>query len=147
MAIMRFRLSLLLLVLSLTASAQDIDPDAYRLDVTLSCWPVHTTGTIRASGTPIDFQSDLGVNQNTATFNGRLDLRPGHRSRVNIEGKPLRLDGSNNLTRTITYQSRTFTVSHRVTSTANLDYIYAGCQSDVVARSVDISVSSSAVPI
>jgi hypothetical protein len=134
MAIMRFRLSLLFLVLALTASAQDTGPDSSRFDVTLSYWPVHTTGTIRASGTPVDFQSDLGVNQNAATFTGKLDFKLGHRSRVNIEGTPFRLDGSNNLARAITYQSRTFTINDRITSTADLDYFYAGYQFDLIAK-------------
>ena len=131
---MRFRLSLLYLVFVLTASAQDSAPDSSKIEVTLSWWPVHTAGTIRAGGTPVDFQSDLGVNQNAPTFSGKLDLKLGNRNRVRMEGTPFRLDGTRSLPQSITYQGRTFAINDRVTSTADLNYFYAGYQFDFIAR-------------
>src|SRR4051794_19684738 len=104
---MRFRLSLLYLVLVLTASAQDSAPDSSKLELTLSWWPVHTSGTIRAGGTPVNFQSDLGVNQNAPTFTGKLELKFGNRNRIKFEGTPFRLDGARSLSESITYQGRT----------------------------------------
>jgi hypothetical protein len=126
---MRFGLTLVLVSVSFSALAQD---DA-KLDLTLSYWPVHSSGTIQAGGTSVDLRSDLGVGQNEPIFAGRLDLRLG-RSRVRVEGTPIHLDGRRNLQRTITYQGRTFNISDPVTSNAAVDYFYAGYEFDFIAR-------------
>jgi hypothetical protein len=128
------RVALLLLILAPLGIAQSDEPDGSKLELALSYWPVRTNGTIRASGTPVDFRSDLGVDQNTATFAGKLDVRPGRRHWVRIEGSPIRLEGRKDLSRTITYQGRTYSLNDRVTSTASLDYLYAGYQFDVLSR-------------
>src|SRR5207248_2655062 len=94
----------------------------------------HTNGTIRASGTPVDLRSDLGVNQNSPTFTGKLDVRLGRRHWIGVEGTPFRLDGTMDLSRSITYQNRVFSITDRVTSTASLDYFYAGYQFDLISR-------------
>jgi len=130
---MRFRACLVLLFLSFSAFAQDAASDGGKLDLTLSYWPVHSSGSIRAAGTSVDLRSDLGVGQNTPTFAGRLDLRFG-RSRVRFEGTPIRLTGDRNLQRTIVYQGRTFDISDRVTSSADLDYFYGGYEFDLISR-------------
>lgn len=128
---MRIALPLGVFLLSISALAQD---DA-KLDLTLSYWPVHSSGTIRAGGTSVDLRSDLGVGQYPPTFSGRLDLRLGRRSRVRVEGTPIRLDGDRTLQRTITYQGRTFNFSDHVTSNAAVDYLYAGYEFDIISRS------------
>jgi hypothetical protein len=126
---MRIRFVLGVVFLTCSAFAQDDMP----LDVSLSYWPVHSSGTIRAGGTGVDLRTDLGVGQYTPTFAGRLDLRLG-RSRVRLEGTPIRLDGDRNLQRTITYQGRTFSFSDRVRSNASVDYFYAGYEFDFISR-------------
>jgi hypothetical protein len=114
--------------------AQNSDPDSSRVEITGTYWPVHTSGTIRAQGTPVDLRTDLGVNQNTATFTGRLDVKLGRRNWIRVEGTPFRLDGAMSLSRSITYQGRIFTINDNVTSKADLDYFYAGYQFDILAR-------------
>jgi hypothetical protein len=119
------------------AFAQDRGPDFSRFEITGSYWPVHTSGSIQANGTPVDLQSDLGVTQGTPTFTGKLDLRLGARRRnhVKLEGTPFRLDGSMNLSRSITYQGQTYSIDDHVTSKADLDYFYAGYQFDAISVS------------
>jgi hypothetical protein len=126
--------ALLLLLFASICFAQDRDPDSSKLEITGSFWPVHTKGTIRAQGTPVDLQSDLGVNQNAATFTGKLNVRLGGRHQINVEGTPFRLEGDMNLARSVTYQGRTFSIADHVTSTADLDYFYAGYQFDLISR-------------
>ena len=104
-----------------------------RVEITASYWPVHTNGIIQASGTPIDLRSDLGVEQNVATFAGKLDLRLGRRQWIRVEGVPFRLTGQQDLSRTITYRGRVFSFADRVASDASLDYVYAGYQFDVIS--------------
>jgi hypothetical protein len=126
---MRFRLPFGLFLFAVSSFAQDDK----KLDVTLSWWPVHSSGTIRAGGTDVDLRSDLGVDQNAPTFAGRLDLRLG-RSRVRLEGTPIRLDGLRNLQRSITYQGRTFNFSDTVRSNAAVDQFYGGYEFDIISR-------------
>jgi hypothetical protein len=123
-----------LLLLASYCFAQDRGADSAVLELTASWWSVHTTGTIRASGTPVDFQSDLGVNQNAATFTGRLDVRFARRNWLRVEGTPFRLDGAQNLSESITYQGRVFSIADRITSTADLNYFYAGYQFDLISH-------------
>jgi hypothetical protein len=130
---MLFRVSIPLLFLSLCTFAQDAAPDGGKLDLTLSYWPVHSSGSIRASGANVDLRSDLGVAQNTPTFAGSLDLRFG-RSRIRAEGTPIRLTGDRSLQRTIVYHGRTFDISDRVTSSADVDYFYGGYEFDILSR-------------
>lgn len=126
---MRFGLPLVVVLVSISALAQDDT----KLDLTLSYWPLHSSGTIRAGGTIVDLRSDLGVGQNASTFAGSLDLRLG-RSRLRMEGTPIRLNGDRNLQRMITYQGRTFNISDHVTSNAAVDYFYAGYEFDFISR-------------
>jgi hypothetical protein len=128
------RALLLSLVLAAPVLAQG-DLHDYRLELRLSYWPVHSAGTIRASGTPIDLRTDLGVDQNVPTFAGSLDFKPSRRQSIRIEGAPVRLDGDRSLARSITWQGRSYTLNDRVTSSASLDYLYAGYQFDVLSGS------------
>jgi hypothetical protein len=127
-------LPVILLLFGSVGFAQDRDPDSSSVEITGSYWPVHTMGTIRASGTPVDLRSDLGVRQNSPTFTGRFDVRAGRRHWIRVEGTPFRLEGTKELSRSITYQNRIFSIDDRVTSTASLDYFYAGYQFDLISR-------------
>jgi hypothetical protein len=111
------------------------DPESFHVEVTGSAWILNASGTLQASGTPVDLKSDLGVNQNQPTFLGKLVIKPGRKHRIVIEGTPFRLDGVNTITRTITYHGQTFNVSDTVASSAQLDYLFAGYQYDVISRS------------
>jgi hypothetical protein len=113
--------------------AQD-DPEKSKLEITTSYWPINTSGTIRANGTPVDLKSDLGVTQSQPTFTGKLVAKPGRRNKIVVEGTPFGLDGNKDLSRSITYQGRNYVVNDRVTSTADMNYFYAGYQFDVLSR-------------
>jgi hypothetical protein len=121
-------------VLCFCALAQNRDEENSKLEITGSFWAINSSGTIRANGTPVDLKSDLGVSQNQPTFTGKLVVKPGRKHNIVIEGTPFRLSGTNDLTRTITYSGKTYTLSDRVTSLADLDYFYAGYQYDLISR-------------
>lgn len=127
-------IALLLLLFASTGFAQHDAPDFSKLEVAGSWWPVHTSGSIQANGTPVDLHTDLGVNQNVASFTGKLDARLGRRHSIRVEGTPFRLDGTMDLARTISYQGRVFSITDHVTSKASLDYVYAGYLFDVLSR-------------
>lgn len=127
------RTAFFILLASISAFGQE-DPEKSRLEITGSWWGVNSSGTIRANGTPIDLKSDLGVTQGQPTFTGKLMARFSRRNKVVVEGTPFHLDGSNNLTRTITYQGRNYFVNDHVTSTADMTYVYGGYQFDLVSR-------------
>jgi hypothetical protein len=116
------------------AAAQDLDPESSRLEITGSFWSVDASGSIHANGTPIDLKSDLGVNQGQATFTGKLVAKPRRKQKIVVQGTPVRLDGSMNLSRSITYRGQTYSVSDRITSKADLNYFYAGYQYDLISR-------------
>src|ERR1041384_7181456 len=85
------------------AAAQDADPENSKLEIRGSYWAVNSSGSIRANGTPVDLQSDLGVNQAQATFTGRLVVAPRRRHKIVLEGTPFRLTGFKDLSRSISY--------------------------------------------
>ncbi len=122
-----------LLFVSFSLFAQE-DAEKSKLEITTSWWSVNSSGTIRANGTPIDLKSDLGVSQGQPTFTGKLVGKVSRRNKIVVEGTPFHLDGSNNLTRTITYQGRDYFVNDHVTSTADMTYFYGGYQFDLVSR-------------
>lgn len=127
------RTALLLLLAAISVFAQE-NPDQSLIDITTSYWPINTSGTIKANGTPVDLKSDLGVTQGEPTFTGKLVFRPGRRNRVVVEGTPFYLSGSQSLDRPFTYQGHTYLVNDHVTSTADMTYFYGGYQYDLISR-------------
>lgn len=122
------------------------DPENFHIELTGAAWLVNSGGTIQAGSpaleaffavpsTPIDLVSDLGVSQQRPTFYGKLVIKPARRHRLVVEGMPVRLQGTNNLTRTVVYQGQTFTVGQTLKSSADLNYLFAGYQFDVLSRS------------
>lgn len=88
-------------------------------------------GTLQAAGLPVDLSRDIALQDRTVFF-GRLDLKPARRHRVTIEGAAYSYDGDAAVNRTITFAGRTFSISDRVLSNADLKYFFAGYQFDVV---------------
>ncbi len=115
------------------AAAADT-PEDFRFEITGAAWLVDASGTIQASGTPINLVSDLGVQQQKPTFYGKLVIKPARKHRIVIEGTPFRLSGTNTLTRTVTYRGQTFTVNQTLDSKADLNYAFVGYQYDLVSR-------------
>jgi hypothetical protein len=116
------------------AGASTDDPEDFRIEVTGDAWILNTAGHIQSGNLPIDLKGDLGVEENTPTFFGRFVLKPARRHRIILEGTPYRLDGRNQIVRSIVYNGQTFNVSDTVVSKASLDYLFAGYQYDVVSN-------------
>jgi hypothetical protein len=119
------------------------DPENFRLELTGSAWLVNASGTIQAgaglaavvsAATAIDLVTDLGVKQRQPTFYGRLVIKPGRKHRIVIEGTPVRLDGTNVVTRTVIYRGQVFTVGETLVSSADVNYFFGGYQYDVISR-------------
>lgn len=120
-------------------------PEDFRIEVTGSAWLVDSAGTIKAGSaipaaffeipvTSINLVSDLGVQQRKPTFYGRLVIKPGRKHRIVIEGTPVRLTGTNVVSRTIVYQGQEFTVGETLQSSADVNYFFGGYQYDVLSR-------------
>ena len=125
----------LLVLVILPCRAADLsDPEAFHVEISGAAWILNTSGHIQSGALPIDLRSDLGVEQNTPTFFGKLVVKPARRHRIVVEGTPFDLHGRQTVTRSITYRGRTFDVSDTVVSNASLTYIFAGYQYDVVSR-------------
>jgi len=109
------------------------NPENFRLEITGSAWLVNTSGTIQSSGTPINLVTDLGAAQQQPTFFGRFVFKPKQKQRIVIEGFPFSVTGYNTVNRSITYHGQTFNVSQTLQSSADLDYLFAGYQYDVLS--------------
>jgi hypothetical protein len=106
--------------------------DDFHIEFTASYWPLSPSGTIRTSSTPVDLRSDLGIDgrKNQGMF--RVVLKPGSKHRINFEVIPYRLSGANVINRTFELGGRTYPVQERISSEANVDYVFGGYQYDVV---------------
>ncbi len=120
------------LLLALPAAAQEFEN--FRIELSTSAWLVNPSGAIQSGIAPIDLQRDLQIEQRQPHFFGKLVIKPSRRHRLIVEGVLYRLCGAANITRQITFASRTFTVRDFVTSEATIDYIAAGYQFDLVSR-------------
>src|SRR5699024_1544313 len=65
---------------------------------------------------------------------GRVSVKKARKHRLLLEGAPYRSEGERTIAREITFAGRTYFVQDRVTSQAELNYIYAGYQYDMVSR-------------
>ena len=125
---------LLVLFIAPARAADSSDPEAFHVEITGSAWILNTSGHIQSGALPIDLRSDLGVEQHTPTFFGKLVVKPARRHHIIVEGTPFNLNGRQTVTRSITYRGQTFNVSDTVVSSASLAYVFAGYQYDVVSR-------------
>ena len=107
----------------------------FHVEVTGSAWLVNSAGTIQANGAPVDLISDLGAEQQKATFYGRLVFKPGQKHRIVVEGSPVSINGFNTVNRSIVYRGQTFNVSETVRSSAEFNYLFAGYQYDLLSGS------------
>ena len=106
-------------------AADSADPENFRIEITGSTWLIDTTGNVQSRGTPLDFVSDLGFEQQRPVFYGKLVFKPGRKHRVPIEGSLFRFDGNNTIHRSIIYQGQTFNIDETLKTTASLDYLFA----------------------
>lgn len=126
-----------LLVLSGTAWAGSPpgveNPEDFHFEITGSAWLVNSSGTIQASGAPIDLVQDLGAQQNQLTFSGQFVFKPRRKQRIVVEGTPYRINGYKTVDRAIMYRGETFNVSQTLQSSADMNYFFAGYQYDVLS--------------
>jgi len=115
------------------AAAADRDHEDFHVEFTAGAWLLNTTGTIQSGITPVDLESDLGI-RDRAHFYGSVTLKPTRKNRLLVEGIPYRLDGDNTVSRQFVFGGRTYVFSDRVTSHADMDYVYGGYQRDLVSR-------------
>lgn len=108
-------------------------PEDFRIEVTGAAWVVNSAGHLLSHGLPVDFVSDLNLGQDRPTFYGQLVFKPGRKHRIIVEGTPFGEDGSNTIHRTITYQGRSFNFNDTIQSSANLNYVFAGYQYDILS--------------
>lgn len=123
---------MLALALAPVLAAQDRGVEDFRIEVTAGWWLRDTTGTIQSGVTPVDLRGDLDIASNEPQFLGRLVFKPAPRHRLILEGTPYRLRGTADVNRQIVFAGEQFTVRDRVTSTADITYVFGGYQFDVL---------------
>jgi hypothetical protein len=116
----------------LLAASSAEGPENFRIEITGSAWLINSSGAIQANGSPIDLVTDLGAEQRKATFCGRFVFKPGRRHRIVVEGSPISITGLNTVQRTVVYRGQTFNVNETLDSSADLNYLFAGYQYDVL---------------
>lgn len=114
--------------------AADGGPEHFKIEVTTSAWTVNASGQLLIDGTAFDLVHDLTVGQNQPTFFGKVVVKPGRRHRIVIEGTPFRLNGKGVVDRTVSFRGRQYAVNAAATSSADLNYLFAGYQYDVISR-------------
>lgn len=114
-------------------SGSSENPENFRIEITGAGWLVNSSGTIQSNGTPVNLVTDLGAEQQQPTFYGQLVFKPGRKHRIVVEGTPFRISGYNVVNRTISYHGETFNYSQTLASSADIDYVFAGYQYDVLS--------------
>ncbi|MCP2028586.1 hypothetical protein L1276_003756 [Flavobacterium sp. HSC-32F16] len=84
---------------------------------------VEVNGTNGNIGTDIDFERDLGFQNNTVSFFGTFEWRASRRSRFNLEYFYLKRDSEKTLQKTIEFQDHTYPVDARVSAFMNNEMI------------------------
>jgi hypothetical protein len=107
--------------------------DAARVEITASAWRTAIEGSLQAGGLPVDLRSDLNLGDQW-TFFGRAVFKPGRHHRLIVEGSPYRFDGTNTISRSISYNNRTFLVQDTLQSHAELTYVFGGYEYDLISR-------------
>jgi hypothetical protein len=115
-----------------TVGHTEANPEAFKIELTGSLWTRDIGGTLASSDTTLNLIGDLGAKQQVQTFFGKLVYKPGYKHRIVVEGTPLHMDGSHTSTQVFTYGNQTFTVSQPLETHADLSYIFAGYQYDLL---------------
>ncbi|MBI4446895.1 MAG: hypothetical protein HY645_13440 [Acidobacteria bacterium] len=112
----------------------DNDREDFRVEVTGYYWALRPSGQINTNGQPIDLESDLGLGERTPHFVGKLVAKPARKHRILFEFIPYRLDGQHVLSRQIRFAGRDYAIRERITSSAEINSVFAGYQYDFVSR-------------
>jgi hypothetical protein len=89
---------------------------------------------VQSGPNAIEVVKDLGVVQERFSFAGRFVLKPGRKHRFNFEYIPLRMNGVNDLSRSIEYNGRVYGVQDRISTLSKLNFLSAGYQYDLFSR-------------
>lgn len=84
---------------------------------------VEVNGTNGNIGTDIDFERDLGFQNNTVSFFGAFEWRASRRSRFNLEYFYLKRDSEKVLQKTIEFQDHTYPIDAKVSAFMNNEMI------------------------
>lgn len=117
-----------------TSLAANTGPEDFKIEVTGAAWTVNASGQLLIDGTSFDLVHQLAVGQNHPTFYGKLVIKPGRRHRIVVEGTPFRLSGYNVVDQTFFFRGRQYPVNATLQSSADLNYLFAGYQYDVISR-------------
>ncbi|SHH70959.1 hypothetical protein [Flavobacterium defluvii] len=103
-------------------SAEDLPWHGRRFKVTAGgFFPINNTevevnGTNGKIGTDIDFERDLGFQNNTVSFFGTFEWRASRRSRFNLEYFYLKRSSEKTLEKTIEFKDHTYPVDARISA-------------------------------
>lgn len=106
------------------------NPENFKIEITGSVWFTGPTGTIQASGTPINLVTDLGAGAQEPRFYGRLVFKPTRKQRIFVEGSPISFSGTNTIDRSFVFLNHTYNVSQTVATNADITYVFGGYQYD-----------------
>jgi hypothetical protein len=106
------------------------NPENFKVEITGSVWFTSPTGTIQASGTPINLITDLGAGAEQPHFYGRLVFKPTRKQRIFVEGSPISFSGMNTIGRSFVFLNKTYNISQTVSTSANVAYVFGGYQYD-----------------
>ncbi|MSO23706.1 MAG: hypothetical protein EXQ58_10760 [Acidobacteria bacterium] len=126
---------LALVAIPLPLAAQDKDLESFHVEVTAAVWWLGATGQVQSGNTAVDLKSDLGIGNSKVNFLGKLVLKPARKHRVLFEVIPYRLEGDNTLARTIDFGGQAYMLQDRITSNAEINFVFGGYQYDAVSRS------------
>lgn len=123
------RLLLVAAVFGCVCAAQELP----RFEVKASFWRPSVNGQLQSGIIPVDFRSDLALQQDWQFFGTAL-IRVGRRHGIVVEGAPLAFTGRNQLSRTVEYDGRLYNLRETLESEASMTYFFAGYQWDFLAR-------------
>jgi hypothetical protein len=125
------RFSILLAFCSFAAFAQNQEgPENFRLEFTGSSWVTGPSGYLQASGTPVNFVTDLAVGAEKSHFYGRLVFKPTRKQRIVVEGSPVAFSGVHTINQSFVFLNRTYNVSQTLDTNAHVNYAFGGYQYD-----------------
>jgi hypothetical protein len=127
----RFCILLVAFLISSALFAQSHEgPEDFRIEFTGSAWLTGPTGNLQASGTPVNFVTDLGAGAQKARFYGKLVFKPTRKQRIVVEGSPISFSGVKTISQSFVFLNKTYNVSQTVDTNANVNYAFGGYQYD-----------------
>jgi len=136
-ALLTTRIMVFILGVSVVCTAQNgrSNFEQFRFEYTVNVWPLSPSGFVRSDDTEVDLNTDLGIQDRRAHGQFQAVFKPGRKHRLSFESILYRLEGHNDLVRTIEFGGRTYDVRATIDTSARLNYLFAGYQYDITSRS------------